>query len=272
MDSDQSRILESLEQASAMPLLSNPSTRYTTGLCNQQSIKSMHMDQPLSDKEFNELDKFLLSDRCADEGMTMDSLHGYLTALAIGPEIIPVGEWLPRVWGSSIEDMPKFKSDMEFDRITGLIARFMNEIAITLEVAPKEFEPLFCEYEWEGRVVLDGEAWAWGFWEGMNLRAAAWEPIRSSSIAPLLRPIYLLGAEEIDEQELLLVDNPIKCHKLTIQIEAAIPEIARFWLMHRKSPVTTILHESPKAGRNELCACGSGKKFKKCCGTAPTVH
>jgi len=23
----------------------------------------------------------------------------------------------------------------------------------------------------------------------------------------------------------------------------------------------------PKVGRNELCPCGSGKKFKKCCGS-----
>jgi uncharacterized protein len=232
----------------------------------------MHLDQPLSDKEFNELDKFLLSDRCADDGMTMDSLHGYLTALAIGPDEIPIAEWLPRVWGPCAEDAPIFKSDKEFERITGLIARFMNEIAITLEVAPKEFEPLFCEYEWEGRAVLDGEAWAWGFWEGMNLRAAAWEPIWSSSIAPLLRPIYLLGAEEIEEEELLLVDDPVKCHKLTVEIEAAIPEIVRFWLPHRKSAVATVQREAPKVGRNDFCACGSGKKFKKCCGAEPTVH
>ncbi|HEX2531209.1 MAG TPA: YecA family protein, partial [Burkholderiaceae bacterium] len=31
----------------------------------------MQLDQPLSDKEFDELDQFLLSDRCADDGMTM---------------------------------------------------------------------------------------------------------------------------------------------------------------------------------------------------------
>ncbi|MFN3455543.1 MAG: SEC-C metal-binding domain-containing protein [Pseudobdellovibrio sp.] len=24
--------------------------------------------------------------------------------------------------------------------------------------------------------------------------------------------------------------------------------------------------EAPKIGRNEPCACGSGKKYKKCCG------
>lgn len=24
--------------------------------------------------------------------------------------------------------------------------------------------------------------------------------------------------------------------------------------------------EAPKVGRNDMCPCGSGKKFKKCCG------
>src|SRR6478672_9941974 len=133
----------------------------------------MHLDEPLSDKEFNELDQFLLSDRCADDGMTMDTLHGYLTAIVIGPETIMMSEWLPRVWGSG--DGPVFKNDKEAQRVTALIARFMNEIAITFEVAPKEFEPLYCEHEWEGKPLIDGEAWAWGFWEGMNLRADAWE-------------------------------------------------------------------------------------------------
>ena len=30
--------------------------------------------------------------------------------------------------------------------------------------------------------------------------------------------------------------------------------------------VNTIRRDSPKVGRNEPCPCGSGKKFKKCCG------
>ena len=28
----------------------------------------------------------------------------------------------------------------------------------------------------------------------------------------------------------------------------------------------TLQRETPKVGRNDLCGCGSGKKFKKCCG------
>jgi preprotein translocase subunit SecA len=30
--------------------------------------------------------------------------------------------------------------------------------------------------------------------------------------------------------------------------------------------VRTIIRDQPKVGRNELCPCGSGKKYKKCCG------
>ena len=29
---------------------------------------------------------------------------------------------------------------------------------------------------------------------------------------------------------------------------------------------TPIVREAPKVGRNDLCPCGSGKKYKKCCG------
>lgn len=31
-------------------------------------------------------------------------------------------------------------------------------------------------------------------------------------------------------------------------------------------PTQTMVRESPKIGRNEPCPCGSGKKYKKCCG------
>ncbi|MQQ99978.1 UPF0149 family protein [Glaciimonas soli] len=229
----------------------------------------MELDEPLSDKEFDELDDFLLSDRCGEESMTMDILHGYLTALVIGPEQILLGEWLPFVWGPTLKDAPKFKNDKEFERIVGLIARFMNEIAVTLEVAPKEYEPLFCEFEHEGKPLLDGEAWSLGFMEGVNLRAQAWEPIWSSNLATVVEPIRLLAekaAEESDNEETLSSQDAMQLHKLTIEVEAAIPEIYRYWLPNRKSAVKTIQRETPKVGRNDLCGCGSGKKFKKCCG------
>ena len=30
--------------------------------------------------------------------------------------------------------------------------------------------------------------------------------------------------------------------------------------------VTVVKKNDPKVGRNDLCPCGSGKKYKKCCG------
>jgi len=233
----------------------------------------MQLDEPLSEKEFNELDKFLMSDRVGEEGMTMDALHGFLTAIAIGPEVIPMTEWLAHVWGIPGEDAPKFKNDGEMRRITNLIARFMNEIQITFEVAPQEFEPLFCVSEQDGKEFIDGETWAWGFWEGMMLREDAWQPAwESQDLAPLLQTIYLLGAEEIEEEELILVDTAQKCHQLSLQMEAAIPQIRRFWAPLRKTATAPIRREGDKVGRNDPCPCGSGKKFKQCCGAEPTLH
>jgi len=40
------------------------------------------------------------------------------------------------------------------------------------------------------------------------------------------------------------------------------------WYFVDGNPVTpkTVVREGAKVGRNDLCTCGSGRKFKKCCG------
>lgn len=35
---------------------------------------------------------------------------------------------------------------------------------------------------------------------------------------------------------------------------------------HHHEALKPIVRETPKIGRNDLCSCGSQKKFKKCCG------
>jgi hypothetical protein len=34
---------------------------------------------------------------------------------------------------------------------------------------------------------------------------------------------------------------------------------------HHHGPVVTYHRPAPKIGRNDVCPCGSGKKYKKCC-------
>lgn len=36
--------------------------------------------------------------------------------------------------------------------------------------------------------------------------------------------------------------------------------------MAAPAKVETVVHDGPKIGRNDPCPCGSGKKYKKCCG------
>lgn len=226
----------------------------------------MQLDQPLSDKEFKELDQFLLSERCPEDAMTMDCLHGFLSAIAIGPQEFTLAQWLPHVWGGDEGAAPNFKNAKESERIVSLIVRFMHEIMITLEVAPKEYEPLFCEHEVEGKTLIDGEAWSSGFWEGMHLQEGSWDAIWASNLEPLMRPFYLLGSDELEEEEIGIVEDPKQRHKLSVEVEANFPQLHRFWLPLKKSAVQTVVRETPKPGRNDACPCGSGEKYKKCCG------
>ena len=39
-----------------------------------------------------------------------------------------------------------------------------------------------------------------------------------------------------------------------------------FFFDSKVNSVETIVRDEPKTGRNDPCTCGSGKKFKKCCG------
>ena len=57
-------------------------------------------------------------------------------------------------------------------------------------------------------------------------------------------------------------------------IPACILEIAAFWRGRRRARpgilktdrVAAAARIAPKVGRNDPCPCGSGAKFKKCCG------
>ena len=41
----------------------------------------------------------------------------------------------------------------------------------------------------------------------------------------------------------------------------------KWYFSEAKNPeITTLVRSQPKVGRNDPCVCGSGKKYKKCCG------
>jgi uncharacterized protein len=87
-----------------------------------------------------------------------------------------------------------------------------------------------------------------------------------------LRPIYLLGAPEITEAEEELVKTPAQREELSKQIPASIGWIYKFWAPQRRAADSasgkTSETKTPKISRNAPCVCGSGRKYKKCCGAS----
>jgi SEC-C motif-containing protein len=58
-------------------------------------------------------------------------------------------------------------------------------------------------------------------------------------------------------------DTPVRHHE-----RAEFRRVDGTWFFFDGKPVIpeTFHRETPKVGRNDPCSCGSGKKFKKCCG------
>jgi len=81
------------------------------------------------DDDLDRLDEFLMSDLVGDDAMTLSTLDGYLTGIAIGPELVMPSEWLPQVWG---ETYPSFEDGQEAQEITGLIMARYNQILYEL--------------------------------------------------------------------------------------------------------------------------------------------
>lgn len=245
-----------------------------------QKASPLQMMAPLSDEEMDELDSFLMSDATSDETMMLDCLDGFLTAVVTGPVTLKPSEWLPRVWGPTINDEPAFETFEQAERITGLIIRQMNGIIWSLQHDPEAFQPVFNTnvYPDDPHEYVDGEMWAYGYMTGIDLQCQNWKAFFDEpDSTEVLRPIYLLGADDVTPEEEELTKTPSQREELSERIPASVAWIYRFWQPYRlamaeRTIVKSFQREHPKVGRNDPCPCGSGKKFKKCCGTSTVLH
>ncbi|MDO8991198.1 MAG: UPF0149 family protein [Sideroxyarcus sp.] len=221
----------------------------------------------------DELDSFLMSDATTNEVMLLDCLDGFLTALVSGPAMPQPEEWIARVWGPTAKDAPSFASAAQAERITDLLMRHMHAIGWSLLQEPELFEPVFDLQVFEGdeREYMDGEMWAHGYMTGIDMQRERWEALYETKHGPeILRPIYLLGAPDITEAEEELVKTPAQREELSKQIPASVALIYKFWAPQRRAAEIASgkisENEIPKISRNAPCSCGSGRKYKKCCG------
>lgn len=225
--------------------------------------------QPLTDAELDNLSAFL--ERLGPKrSMNLEELDGFLAALICGPEL--PSKYLPKIWGETLFD--DTSSAQEF---LSLIMRHWNVIADTLN-SGELYLPLLSEDENGNTPAND---WAIGFLRGMEFGKEDWARLLDDEDhGGSLVAIFALANEHNPDPEMRPYKDPISTElreTLIVNAAAGTTQIYRYFKAKRflnddpLGNVPDFLRTMPKIGRNDPCPCGSGKKFKQCCGKT-TLH
>jgi uncharacterized protein len=152
--------------------------------------------------------------------------------------------------------------------------RHWNFVARTLASSDMVFLPrLMTEDDEE---IPRGDRWARGFLRGVGLRREAWDDIfEDEDDFAILLAIFALAHENDPDPEMRTWKTPPD-RELREQVLIGLAVSAKraydFFRPHRireaRQEQTGARRVGQKIGRNAPCPCGSGKKYKHCCGNA----
>jgi len=226
----------------------------------------------LADDQLDRLETLL--DELPD-AMRLDEIQGYLCAAISGPQAIPAEDWLADTLGG--EEALASQAGNE-------AAEILRTFAAALEGELAAGEPpvlLLYAKEDDENGPSDYLPWCQAYLAGVDAAEDDWFEFLGES------------EDEEDSEEIVYLDERLfPFMVLTGEAEAAarehgedwpqggareelendcqddvplaVTDIYRFWAAKRGTP--TIRREEPKVGRNDPCPCGSGRKFKQCCG------
>lgn len=235
----------------------------------------MSINAALTDAELEQLANFLPG----NSAMTLEELDGYFAALICSPRYISMNEYFPHILG---EDFA-FASDDQAMLITGLLFRHWNAITDQLQNSIEQSDVIYLPllYQNEAGLVY-GNEWANGFMRGTQMCPRDWSTLLDDkSYGGSLLPIMMLANEHHADPEMR--PSPISSEKredILAMMTAGVIQIFRYFEPHRQSRAEQMAMEGPtpfrragpKIGRNDPCPCGSGKKYKTCCGKTRTLH
>ncbi|MBL8513379.1 MAG: UPF0149 family protein [Betaproteobacteria bacterium] len=246
------------------------------------------MMTPLTDADWDALDNILASPPINGNVLSLEAMDGLIAAGVCGPRGISTMEVIELMFED--EGFPEFEDPEAFERFLSLVMRRWNEYARMLAVPGDQLkeedwvEPYI--YTADPEDVAEAKAWKVparirddsmrpGDWDGRG-----WASGFMLCVQSFREEWFALG--EVDPECMTLLgpalmmeagfnpENPrakFEPEKWFGEVLGVMPAFAG---MYRaldgaadRAPVT---RAEPKVGRNDPCPCGSGKKFKKCCG------
>ena len=232
--------------------------------------------QRLSEAECDRLEE-ALKEFPERGGMNLEMVDGFFAALLCGPDLVTPGEFIPEILSEAADDQDDFSSLEEAGVVIDLLMRHWNAVEKQLRIE-KYFTPLLATDE-SGACL--GNDWAYGFIRGMDMRKPDWVAFMDDEehCGPLI-PIFILAHEHDPDPKMRPYKKPVtdeQRQKLFAGLSIYVPMIHRHFAPQRENRTrmdreqATHRREAPKIQRNAPCYCGSGRKYKKCCGSI-TVH
>lgn len=223
-------------------------------------------ERTLTDADLDRLET-LLGDPRLDEVMRIDEMQGFLCAALAGPVPWSDDELIAEIVGEPEESAAALAEEAR-----GLIRRILDEVRRQLD---EEALVLWLYPAHEGDdAPMDYAPWGMAYLHGVDQAQEDWfDELDEEEAAYLDERLYPLmvvtgeaeaaakqhGESWPEGEELVEMTNDCQDSILPV-----VEEMYRFWKVKRG--VGTVRRESPKQGRNDPCACGSGKKYKQCCG------
>jgi uncharacterized protein len=253
---------------------------------------------PLSSQDFDELDEILDDLRTRyDETPQWEFCEGFMAALVCCRRLILPSEYFPvllDIDGIADKEAGSFADAAQHQRFLSLWMRRWNEVAQTLSA---EVESLDDEAAYQPEVMdvrgavaalppeeradMEGEelpsfaqVWALGFMFAVENWPEEWAAPRDKDAAKwldgALEAIVAMTEDDTGKPEIAVFsdDGPptVSLARLNAFGDAiwAVYDLRELW--RNVGPRVETVRKEVTPGRNDLCHCGSGKKYKKCHG------
>ena len=219
------------------------------------------------------LDALLLS-VTDEDGMMLSEFDGFCAGVIVSPEMIPPSAWLPQVWGAG--GMPEFETEKALQDALDLIMEHYNDVARSLVPPEFEYGPVFDHDTRTDDIIW--EMWVSGFERAMRLKISAWEKILdgededAAASATTMLALAGIAPGDSDLPKDVIAGLRESAPDLITDMVIALNRWVKgdpqsgFFGNENEAFGSSAPFRASKIGRNERCTCGSGRKYKRCCG------